>query len=99
MIRCWGILFTNILVVVRGVEIRSHSSDIVGVVGDMARLWCGVERHRDNKFTNCSWVGPDRRVVWVGGGHHDREEVVVERDQDLYYCVLEISRLVLLILR
>ena len=83
MIRCWGIILTYIMVmvVVRGVEIRSHSSDIVGVVGDMARLWCGVERHRENRFTNCSWVGPDKRVVWVGAGDLDREEVGGERDE------------------
>ena len=76
---------------VRGVEITYHSEDVLAVVGDQARLSCGVERSRENRFNNCSWVGPDRGVWWADQAKN-RGNVFVERDQDFYYCVLEINR-------
>ena len=76
---------------IHAVEITFQTEDVLAVVGDKARLSCGVERSRENRFSNCSWVGPDRGVWWVGGSQ-DRADAFVERDQDFYYCVLEINR-------
>ena len=76
---------------VRGVEITYHSEDVLAVVGDQARLSCGVERSRENRFNNCSWVGPDRGVWWANQVEN-RGNVFLERDQDFYYCVLKTNR-------
>ena len=76
---------------VGGVEITFHSDDVLAVVGDEARLSCGVERNRNNRFSNCSWVGPDREVLWAGG-LEKKSNVFLERDQEFYYCVLEFTR-------
>ena len=79
------------MVLVVGVEIAVPSEDVLTVVGDQVLLSCGVVRDRDNQISNCSWVGPNREELWAGGSDEERS-VFIERDQDFYYCVLEIAR-------
>ena len=64
-----GWMFFTFVFGIQAVKITFQTTDVLAVVGDKARLSCRVERSRENRFSNCSWVGPEQGVWWVGGSH------------------------------
>ena len=72
-------------------DIDYQSQDVFAAIGDKARLSCGVRRDSENRFSNCSWTQPSGKQLWAGP-MEDRLSVYVERDQEYFYCVVEIQR-------